>query len=210
MTGLCFPYCFQAERGEWAMRMNTANNLFVTGQKSAALFEYAQLGIVGMESAQFNAAYLLSSGQMASEGCPELTTTGHNRNNTSDHATNHRIRYVPENVASPSGQQSTAGGVDPPPPSQSVDDAAAADNDDGWNLPSNKAAFSNPVTIPAKATGNITDKGIYRQSRWDACESRAMLLFGLSAAQSNGEALLSLGDFHYYRKGGLPLNRAEV
>jgi hypothetical protein len=37
-----------------------------------------------------------------------------------------------------------------------------------------------------------------------------MLLFGLSAAQSNGEALLSLGDFHYYRKGGLPLNRAEV
>jgi hypothetical protein len=184
--------------------MNTASNLFVTGRKGAALFEYAQLGIVGMESAQFNAAYLLSSGPLVSEACHELTT-GLNRNHTAGRTENHRIRYAPENVASPSGQQSTA----EPPPSQSIDNVAVAADDD-WDLPSNKAAYLNPVTIPSTGMGNITDKAGGRQSRWVACESRAMLLFGLSVAQSNGEALLSLGDFHYYRKGGLPLNRAEV
>ena len=183
------------------MQMNAASKLFVNGRKGAALFEYAQLGIVGIESAQFNAAFLLSTGQMVSETCPELNTELY-KSSISDPRLNNRIQYFPANVASPGGQFSTADGITPPTTPLSVDNLTAEDQ----VLRSNKVVFMNPAAITVNATNNQSG----RRSRWDACEARAMLLFGLSAAQSNGEALLSLGDFHYYRKGGLPWNRAEV
>ena len=75
--------------------------------------EEQELGIVGIESAQFNAAFLLSTGQMVSETCPELNTELY-KSSISDPRLNNRIQYFPVNVASTGGQLRTADGVTPP------------------------------------------------------------------------------------------------
>mmetsp|Transcript_24538 Transcript_24538/g.33662 ORF Transcript_24538/g.33662 Transcript_24538/m.33662 type:complete len:375 (-) Transcript_24538:23-1147(-) len=66
-------------------------------------------------------------------------------------------------------------------------------------LMSNKAAY-----LSLSATSG------YPRNEVEPCEVRALLLFGLSAAQNNVEALLSLGDFHYYGRAILPANKAEA
>ena len=42
------------------------------------------------------------------------------------------------------------------------------------------------------------------------CDMRAYALYGLSAYQSDGEALLRLGDFHYYGFAGLTIDKGEA
>ena len=48
-----------------------------------------------------------------------------------------------------------------------------------------------------------------QQEEWrvraQECETRALLLFDLSASQGNAEAYLQLGDFYYYQRAGLGL-----
>ena len=82
-------------------------------------------------------------------------------------------------------------------PAQNKVEAAPEELAKNNTLSSNKAAYL-----------SLSEHQIY--TGMDACEVRALLLFGLSAAQNNVEALLHMGDFHYYGRAMLPANKAEV
>ena len=205
-----------AERGEWAMALNRASKLYAEGHRAAALFEYSQLAVTGVEAAQFNAAYLLShskEGAGIESTCPPLAVTRvENATSTLTSASasspQHRVNFKPENIASPNLPA-------PISDEKSTKEKKAGEGKDVslLDLPSNKAAYLNPAasnTSLARTESSRNGGSGSWTARQNACDARAMLQFGLSAAQNNAEALLALGDFHYYRRGGLPLNRAEA
>lgn len=49
-----------AEKGPWMEQLSTAHKMYAEGNELAALHLFAQLAAVGVESAQYNAAYILS------------------------------------------------------------------------------------------------------------------------------------------------------
>lgn len=168
------------------MSLNQASRLHAEGHHAAALFEYAQLAATGIEPAQFNAAYLLS--QQSGASCAPLARGGGAV--TSGDRLEHRLL---ENSSAQSikHEHHTRGTVV----------AAKSSTSSNNTLVSNKAAYLS-LSVPSSE--------LTTSSELEECEVRALLLFGLSAAQNNVEALLALGDFHYYGRAALPANKAEV
>lgn len=60
-----------AEKGPWMDQLSTAHKLYAEGNEVAALHLFAQLAAVGVESAQYNAAYILSK----CTRCPPMDRT---------------------------------------------------------------------------------------------------------------------------------------
>jgi TPR repeat protein len=170
------------ERGLWLKELNTAQRLFQKGLYDSALLIYTRLAVIGVDTAQFNAAYILTKIY-----CPKYMSVPP----LSPSATNGSAAIIPRDV----WQRH----VDAVMITDNISSTSAADSDRTTTLSS---------TFSASSTTSSTTQQQQAAIEKAQCEVRALLLFGLTAAQESSEALLLMGDFYYYGWAFLQPSRA--
>ncbi len=160
-----------SERGPWAESLNVAQNHFLQQRYAKALHIYSQLAVLGIEPAQFNAAYILKN-----RHCPSLLES-------KDMAAAAKlVDHVPE-VATASN----------------VSIAAWKKLETSWKT-SSAVQLQAPVSSQSVNSADKVDNV--------ECETRALSLFGLSAAQGNAESFVTIGDYFYYGLASLNASRS--
>ncbi len=155
-----------AEKGEWMDDLTYAASLYELNRLPEALMIYAQYAAIGVESAQFNAAFLLSKQQ-----CP-----------SSIQSKNQSVLFSSDaaKIEKESGSYVTELGVD------------------------DKVLLMSSLLNQSHA--NSSD---LRTIKAD-CELRALSLYGLSASQGAAESYLRIGDFYYYGRAGMDVDKNEA
>eukprot|EP01038_Epipyxis_sp_PR26KG_P010471 gene10471-14070_t len=183
-----------AERAKWSLVLREAHKHYYEGNKQLALFQFAQLSAIGFESAQFNAAYILSKAN-----CPSMISLTEPHKNIENAAS-----YIPINK----WQSSSAD------PTVSHDNNNQSDNQTVSIGLSDvlDAITSQPVKESVATLHRLIEqtKQTKKSINDIDCETRSLMLFGLSASQGNSESYLKLGDFYYYELAKLEKNRAEA
>ena len=194
-----------AERGEWAQQLTVAHKLYQEGNWQRALFTFSQLAAIGFETAQYNAAFILSNAKMQwrifdpflnSSSPSSISST---QSPVSDHESNGDSDGSSTILAN-SGSRSSS--------------EAGESSDAKKSVPAtvsvlNSTASANQALLAWKEVSamNKTDKE--RLIRVES-EKRALALHALSADQGNSLSLLALGDYHYYQRAGLLLSQSDA
>jgi TPR repeat protein len=191
-------YKSSAERGDWAASLTTAHRLYDAGDRLGALRLFTRMAAVGVESAQFNAALILSR-MTCSQGLvynpplhPDMTATS--QGNT-----------VEVHV-----------GRDGDPITEESDGYFGSSSRDDVRINTAKVVRLHPSNWTSALTNSSEDvsDGIIDVSSVSLgranCELRGMFLLGLSAQQQNAEAYLRVGDIHYYGSAGMARDKVEA
>lgn len=165
-----------AERGQWNSKLANAYELLKQGDKDKALYIFAQYAALGYESAQFNAAYMLSQRRGSSESfCPTILPRSEvmrcAAHSQVDQFLNHSIPLQDVVIDDNSTTTTTVEYVDLP-----MAFTRAADH------------FFNEIVNGSAATEMVYRGGADSAQSSLLCDARAMMLFGLSASQGNSEA----------------------
>jgi TPR repeat protein len=163
-----------AEKGHWVKALNRAGVLYREGRKHQALFEYSQLAAVGVESAQYNAAFILS--QTSHPYCPVFTqftsvnVDSLNRSVKRDHRVEYTIQQ--KQISTDLNENEIQLFVE-----EDIIRNIENKTDKKFQNVSNKVAFLNPNKMQDTFSSNLSPQ--------EKCEERALLLFALSASQQN-------------------------
>lgn len=192
-----------SERGDWSHDLTLAHRLVDAGDRSAALVLFSQHAAVGLENAQFNAAYLLMRfPDLPWLKPPSFLTKTFNTSNSS-----HTAKGMEEIIIGETGETL---------------DALSNNSNDNTSFQSKIAVYlmdlsnwgpkiaSNNTTT--SADGSVISSGINTlpNSRKADNEARALILYAVSAAQGNAESFLRLGDCYYYGCAGLSRDKVEA
>jgi len=177
-----------AERGDWGYELTKAHRLADSGKRASALAVFSKLAAIGVESAQFNTAYLLMRSPDLPWLRPPSFITAANSSNVSDE-------------------------IDVQGEIQRMTESSIGKD----IIPAGSAAYSNDLSLWEKKVNTSTtlsDDGsqLYQllPNNQVDCEARALALFAVSAQQGNAEAFLRVGDCYYYGCGGLSRDKVEA
>lgn len=175
-----------AERGDWMKQFSVASHAFYTNDRARSLIGYSRLAALGVETAQFNAAYILSR-----HYCPRFTTSSSIHSNVIDEVVQPTFSKTLKQISINSDKENT-------------------EESPQWL--STSAAVLDPIqwTVINRSISNIVYSTGTEQIPYADCELRALSLYELSAAQGNAESLLQIGDIHYYGKSGFRVNKADA
>jgi TPR repeat protein len=197
-----------AEAGDWGHRSTVAHRKYNEGDMQGALQLFSELAFQGYESAQMNAAFILSKMY-----CPaKLDMCSENADALSGDTAECSPQFV-ETSRRLKALESTS----------IVDDAPAH----GEPASVHYGSFYLPAQWRERDWGQAQqeaearsytamhtahDGGFATVPHEDAveCEKRALALYAHSAQQGSGTAYLKVGDFHYYGLGGLSRDKSEA
>lgn len=183
-----------AERGDWAHDLTKAHRLYDAGDWRSALVLFLNLAAIGMESAQFNAAHLLMKADL-----PWLvqstSTLPADKTEFEEDGNALKRRYIP--VAATEDPSTAFVGI------------SLLKGKQIGGISSSKTDLAAPVVTTG---GDFFDstKPFTNISTKANCESRALALYAVSAAQSCSESFLRVGDCFYYGCGGLSVDKVEA
>jgi TPR repeat protein len=204
-----------AERGDWSHKLTKAHRLIDAGDKRSALALFSTLAAIGVESAQFNTAYIL----MKATDLPWLTLTPPS---PSAPASSTKSKVADESTIEVAVTQSSFGEI--AASLSSVTDAAVDVNTnadvgsgqpierESWGLmsasPENSISSSDISAVDCGS--NSTSLRLAQAGVKTNCQMRALSLYAVSASQTSAESLLRVGDCFYYGCGGLSRDRVEA
>lgn len=177
-----------AERGPWAEALNIAQQHFLKREYAMALHIYSQLAVLGIEPAQFNAAYLLKN-----HHCPSPVIS---RDMMS-------LLAMTKSAGEKSDAETTpiqASNISSIAWKQLVDKKKTEEKMDDEQQPTSSALQSQLTS------SSVPIQEVNMDVHFE-CESRALTLYGLSASQGNAESFVTIGDFYYYGLAGLNASR---
>mmetsp|Transcript_24367 Transcript_24367/g.45352 ORF Transcript_24367/g.45352 Transcript_24367/m.45352 type:complete len:959 (+) Transcript_24367:118-2994(+) len=180
-----------AEKGDWAQQLNTAHTLYSVGDHCGALRLFSQLATMGFETAQANAAFILTQSPPA---CPAWLS--------------------PEDAAALSYEAREVN--DDTEPTSS----AAILRSEQWEASRNFSEFHLPVSDDedegaavedvSETSTDISTTGVRTCTLSDQLEARAMSLYRQSALMGNAGSFRKMGDMHYFGRGGLTPDKHEA
>jgi TPR repeat protein len=183
-----------AESGDWGHKSTVAHRKYNEGDMRGALQLFSELAFQGYESAQMNAAFILSKMY-----CPsKLEVSSENAGALSgDSAESSPLFLQALEACSAPGQF--------PAVRHGVFYEASQWRERDWGQAQQEAR-----SYTAMHTAH--DGGFATVPHEDAveCEKRALALYAHSAHQGTGTAYLKVGDFHYYGLGGLSRDKSEA
>ena len=189
-----------AESGDWGHKSTVAHRLYNEGDMRGALNSFSELAFEGYESAQMNAAFILSKMY-----CPSKLEL---RSDNVDALTGNSAPITPQVVQMAKKLRF----VD-----NSEQKAAQPSlNYGGFSFGSqwtNQSWAEEPdLERTYTSMHSAHDGGFATVPHGDAveCESRALALYAHSAHQGSGTAYLKVGDYHYYGLGGLRRDKSEA
>lgn len=186
-----------AERGNWNYELTLASRHVDAGRYAAALRIYNKFAVMGYESAQANAAYIVTNLYCPSWLAPmENSEEDHLVSTLSKlpaslkrHRSDQASIFKVENIAGISNDIWTA--------YSRLNNVSQNENDFvGTSLWSKLLNFT-------KIFGN--SDADHKYSKAD-CEERAMSLYALSALQNSGESYTKIGDMFYHGLGALDVD----
>ena len=192
-----------AERGDWAHGLTKAHKLLDAGDRKSALALFSTLAAIGIESAQFNTAYLLmkSNDLLWLDLEPTVVTQKPQQNSVEVEVTETGDTVIVKSTKSVPSIDVTAPVDILIPPKQ-----------DGWSVKSTSIIGGNSTkdisAVDHKTNG--TDGALSHIGIKANCEARALALFAVSASQISPESFLRVGDCFYYGCGGLVRDRVEA
>ena len=192
-----------AERGDWAHGLTKAHKLLDAGDRKSALALFSTLAAIGIESAQFNTAYLLmkSNDLLWLDLEPPVLTQKPQQNSIEVEVTETGDTVIIKSTKSVPSIDVIAH-VDAPTPVKQ----------DGWSVKSTSIIGGNSTkdisAVDHKTNG--TDGALSHIGIKANCEARALALFAVSASQISPESFLRVGDCFYYGCGGLVRDRVEA
>lgn len=211
-----------AERGDWGHDLTKAHRSLDAGDKKGALSLFSALAAIGVESAQFNAAYILmkmNAADLTWIDIPTLAPEGGESARPEPLVSRQHPQQRPQRPVeveiSESGDSSMFG----KPSSDIVLDAIVASLEDGQHgqvLSAEESAPSLPTATPNSdmtlLIGHVSNtSGWLAQAGSKAnSEARALALYAVSASQTSAESFLRVGDCFYYGCGGLSKDRREA
>ena len=181
-----------AERGDWAHDLTKAHRLYDAGDWRSALVLFLNLAAIGMESAQFNAAHLLMKADL-----PWLvqstSTKPADKKEVEGDGKALKKDYIP--VAATEDQHPAFVGT------------ALLQGKQIWGISRSKPDLGASVVGGDTFDSTRSDTNFSTKAN---CESRALALYAVSAAQSCSESFLRVGDCFYYGCGGLSVDKVEA
>jgi TPR repeat protein len=207
-----------AERGDWSHKLTKAHRFMDAGDKRSALALFSTLAAIGVESAQFNTAYIL----MKATDLPWLTLTPPS---PSAPASPTKSKVADESSIEVAVTQDSFGEITAT--LLSATDAAAAavaintnaDVSSGqpierqsWKLmsTSHENGISSSDISAVDSESNSTSLRLAQAGAKANCQMRALSLYAVSASQTSAESFLRVGDCFYYGCGGLSRDRVEA
>lgn len=192
-----------AERGDWAHGLTKAHKLLDAGDRKSALALFSTLAAIGIESAQFNTAYLLmkSNDLLWLDLEPPVVTQKPQQESVEGEVTEIGDTVkVKSTTAVPSIDVTPHG------------DASTPVKQDGWSVKSTSMLTGNSTKDISAVDHNTngTDGALSHIGIKANCEARALALFAVSASQISPESFLRVGDCFYYGCGGLVRDRVEA
>jgi hypothetical protein len=175
-----------AEAGDWGHKSTIAHRKYNEGNIREALQLFSELAHQGYESAQINAAFILSKMycpeqlQLCSDDLTDLrpcmTLPIHGEDGKASDPITDGTYYMPFQ----------------------------------WRMDKDQLFVEEERSYTAMHTGH--DGGFATVPHVDAmeCERRALALYAHSALQGSGHAYLKIGDFHYYGLGSLTRDKKEA
>lgn len=218
-----------AERGPWMAGLKTAHKHYSEGRLGAALHEFTMLAAVGVEVAQFNAAYMLSK---CSSACPPSYSALGNSYSDGNHSLSKppasNLKKLLKHLHERGRQRAAEGQLD----DAMENDSAVYLDLSVWE---HFIRQYEPTAVSSQLPGSIDSsvsrkvKEFHRFVQHIQCallipnsfvrtihvillcagssrvesETRALILFDLSASQGNSDSSLMLGDLYYYNRAGL-------
>ena len=207
-----------AERGDWSHKLTKAHRFMDAGDKRSALALFSTLAAIGVESAQFNTAYIL----MKATDLPWLTLPSPS---PGDFPSSKKSKVVDEPTIEVAVTQNSFGEITAS--LLSVTDAtttAAAINknaDVSSSRPIERQNWGSLSALHQNDTSNSEISAVDRGSNSTSlrlaqagvkanCQMRALSLYAVSASQTSAESFLRVGDCFYYGCGGLSRDRVEA
>ena len=191
-----------AERGDWAHGLTKAHKLLDAGDRKSALALFSTLAAIGIESAQFNTAYLLmKSNDLLWLQIDQPVTTQKAQQN------------LVEAEVSETGDTSSIMLMKADPASDIIQPSAGVLSDKLDTLSIISTLKNGNITKDISAVDNQSNgrNGVLSHIGVKAnCEARALALFAVSASQISSESFLRVGDCFYYGCGGLVRDRVEA
>jgi len=203
-----------AERGDWAADLSLAHRHYDRGDKEEALLLFSKLAAMGMEMAQYNAAYLLARGVgPANVARREASGKQHNGETTAASAASFSsLDGYSGPLPGPVIKRLTSNRAASAEPHSSSRESAAfviAEKAQWDEILHPRHLASQPLWGKKSGEGlrrTETAAAVHRR----ACEQRALNFYSLSAGQGVAESYLRIGDFYYYGLGGLQRDKPEA
>ena len=204
-----------AERGDWAADLSLAHRHYDRGDKEEALLLFSKLAAMGMEMAQYNAAYLLARGVGPANVARRKASSKHPGGETAPAAAaavSSSLEGYSGPLPGPVIKRLTSNRVANTEPSSSSRESAAfviAEKAQWEEILHPRIVASQPLWGKKSGEGQRrteTTAAVHRR----ACEQRALNFYSLSAGQGVAESYLRIGDFYYYGLGGLHRDKPEA
>lgn len=207
-----------AERGDWSHKLTKAHRSMDAGDKRSALALFSTLAAIGVESAQFNTAYIL----MKATDLPWLTLTPPP---PPAPPSSMNSKVVDESSIEVTVTQNSFGEITASLLSAKDAAATAVATDTNDDISLRQPLDRKPLEVvtalhesdisrrdisAVDSASNSTSLRLAQAGVKANCQMRALSLYAVSASQTSAESFLRVGDCFYYGCGGLSRDRVEA